>query len=109
MVCDVAAGPCPPPGKPNGQACAAGPECASGNCADKVCCDTACTGLCRACVAAQTGKADGTCANVNAGAKDTRCTVQDPGTCGRDGTCDGQGKCRMYANGTRCSTQCCSG
>ena len=62
MVCDIAAGTCRPPGKTNGQACAAGSECSSGNCADKVCCDLACTGTCRSCVMAQTGKPDGTCA-----------------------------------------------
>jgi hypothetical protein len=107
MVCDVASGTCRPPGKPNGQACAAGTECSSGNCADKVCCDLACTGVCRACLMAQTGKPDGTCANVVAGSKDTRCTPQDPSTCGRDGACDGSGQCRNFANGTRCGSGCC--
>jgi hypothetical protein len=107
MVCDVAAGTCRPPGKPNGQACTAGPECTSGNCVDKVCCDGGCTGLCRSCLAAQTGKPDGTCANLLAGQKDTRCERQEPGTCGRDGTCDGSGACRRYPNGTRCGTGCC--
>jgi len=107
MVCDVASGACRPPGKPNGQACAAGPECSSGNCVDKICCDLVCTGLCRACLAAQTGKPDGTCANVMAGLKDTRCEPQAPSTCGRDGTCDGAGKCHLYPNGTRCGTGCC--
>jgi len=109
MVCDVAAGTCRPPGKPNGQVCAAGSECSSGNCADKVCCDLACVGTCRSCKMAQTGKPDGTCANVTAGVKDANCTVQEQGTCGRDGTCDGAGHCRNYPNGTRCATQCCSG
>lgn len=107
LVCDVASGACRPPGKPNGQACAAGTDCASGNCADKVCCDFACTGTCRACVMAQTGKPDGTCANVMAGVKDTRCERQDPSTCGRDGTCNGSGGCHVYPNGTRCATACC--
>jgi hypothetical protein len=109
MVCDTAAGTCRPPGKLNGQACAAGSECSSGNCADKVCCDLACTGLCRSCLMAQTGKPDGTCANVSAGVKDARCTVEAASTCGRDGTCDGAGHCRNYPNGTRCATQCCAG
>ena len=107
LVCELASGACRPPGKPNGQACAAGNECASNNCADKVCCDTACVGLCRSCLAAQTGKPDGTCANVTAGVKDARCDRQDVSTCGRDGTCDGAGACRHYASGTRCATGCC--
>jgi hypothetical protein len=108
-VCDVAAGTCRAPGKLDGQACMAGTECSSGNCADGVCCDTACTGVCRSCVMTQTGRPNGTCANVNAGVKDTRCTVEAVGTCGRDGTCDGAGHCHNYANGTRCATQCCTG
>jgi hypothetical protein len=107
LVCELASGACRPPGKPNGQVCAAGNECVSGNCADKVCCDAACTGLCRSCIASQTGKPDGTCANVTAGVKDARCDRQEPSTCGRDGTCDGAGACRHYANGTRCATGCC--
>jgi hypothetical protein len=109
MVCDLASGACHPPGKTNGQACTAGTECSSGNCADKVCCDLACTGVCRSCVMAQTGKPDGTCSNVMAGVKDARCTLQEPSTCGRDGTCDGASHCRTYANGTRCATECCTG
>jgi hypothetical protein len=109
MVCEVSVGTCRPPGKLNGQACAAGTECSSGNCADKVCCDLACTGTCRACVMAQTGKPDGTCANVSAGVKDARCVVEAVSTCGRDGTCDGAGHCRNYVNGTRCGTGCCGG
>jgi hypothetical protein len=107
LVCDVATGACHPPGKPNGQACAAAGECSSGFCSDKVCCDVACTGTCRSCVAAQTNKPDGTCGNVNAGVKDARCVREEPSSCGRDGTCDGTGKCRTYPNGTRCATDCC--
>jgi hypothetical protein len=107
MVCDVATGACKVPGKPNGQACAAGSECSSSFCADKVCCDLACTGTCRACVMAQTGKPDGTCANVTAGMVDTGCVKQEASTCGRDGTCDGAGACHRYPNGTRCGTGCC--
>ena len=109
LTCDTVAGTCRAPGKPNGQACMMGAECATGNCADGVCCDLQCTGVCRACVKAQTGKADGTCADVADHTKDARCLVQDPGTCGRDGTCDGQGRCRVYPNGTRCATECCGG
>ena len=49
-----------------GGACTVGASCASGFCADGVCCNTdECAGGdadCRACVAAQTGMPDGTCA-----------------------------------------------
>jgi hypothetical protein len=109
MVCDQASGTCRSPGKPNGQACTTGSDCNSGNCADKVCCDLACTGVCRACVMAQTGKPDGTCADVLAGTKDMRCGPQAGNPCGPDGVCEAGARCRMPPNGTRCATECCSG
>jgi hypothetical protein len=105
MVCDVASGTCRPPGKSNGQACTLGNECSTGICADKVCCDVACTGLCRSCLAAQTGKPDGACANVLPGTKDARCPKDE---C-HDGTCGGLGTCRPLPDGTRCATECCHG
>jgi hypothetical protein len=105
QVCDVASGACRPPGKAIGQACAAGTECSSGNCADKVCCDVACSGTCRACVMAQTGRPDGTCANVVAGTKDARC----PTDACHDGTCGAGGTCRPLPDGTSCGSECCRG
>ena len=51
----------------NGAACALDAECASGSCADGVCCNAACDGLCEACVGAKTGVSNGTCAGVVAG------------------------------------------
>ena len=103
-ACDTASGACVPPGKPNGQSCMMGGECRSGSCADGVCCDLACTGTCRACVMAQTGKPNGTCANVLAGTKDTRCQRE----C-HDGTCDDTGACRPIPDGTKCGAECCRG
>ena len=41
-----------------GQSCTIASQCVSGFCADKVCCDNACTGQCEAC--AETGS-EGTC------------------------------------------------
>jgi hypothetical protein len=106
-ICNVATGNCRQPGKDDGAPCATDGECASTHCADHVCCNIGCTGTCRACVQAQTGKPNGTCADVMAGTKDDRCAPEAPSTCGRDGTCDGNGKCRPYANGTPCGTECC--
>lgn len=51
----------------NGAACTLNTHCQSGFCADGVCCSSACSGVCKACSAAKTGGADGTCANVTAG------------------------------------------
>jgi hypothetical protein len=108
-VCDVASGTCHAPGKSNGQACAAPTECSTGNCADGVCCDLPCTAVCRSCRMADTGKPDGTCANLPGGANDAGCPAQDPSTCGRDGTCEAGGRCHLYPATTGCGTECCRG
>jgi hypothetical protein len=72
--------------QPNGSACAMSANCQSGNCVDNVCCNTACAGTCQACVAAQTGGVNGTCANITAGT--------DPGNeCLGAQTCNGAGAC----------------
>jgi hypothetical protein len=60
------------PPLPNGDAlgapCTSGEQCASGHCADSVCCDATCDGICEACTAALKGdERDGTCAAVAAG------------------------------------------
>jgi hypothetical protein len=66
-----------------GAPCANGAECASGACTDGVCCDTACSGLCKACNVA--GMA-GTCSNIPAGT--------DPANeCAGAATCNGMGVC----------------
>lgn len=64
--------------------CAANAECASGFCAQGVCCATACTGSCRSC--ALPGSI-GTCAPVARGSLDPI------GVCGTDATCNGRGGC----------------
>lgn len=90
----------------NGQGCTSSTQCLSGNCRDGVCCDTTCQAACYSCALA--GKL-GTCSAVPAG--------QDPGgdcpqdavaTCGKDGTCDGKGACRLYAAGTTCAAASCT-
>ena len=85
-----------------------GSDCASGSCVDGFCCDTACRSLCTACSLAKTGAANGRCAPVRAATDpDNECATEAASTCGRDGTCDGAGACRLYADGTLCGTTCC--
>ena len=71
----------------DGEPCAAGGECLSGNCADDVCCTTACNGPCESCVLLYTGVADGACAPVVA--------YEDPdGECALGSSCDGANTCK---------------
>jgi len=94
-----------------GGACASNSECATGNCVDGVCCDTACSGTCVACAAAlKTSGADGTCGPAADG-KDPHGTCPDDGmsTCARDGFCNGSGGCRLYKSGTSCGASTCDG
>jgi hypothetical protein len=108
--CDVATGRCRAT-KPQGATCDpanAGSDCASGSCVDGFCCDTACKSLCTACSLAKTGAANGRCAPVRAATDpDNECATEAASTCGRDGTCDGAGACRLFADGTLCGTTCC--
>jgi hypothetical protein len=93
-----------------GASCTAGSQCANGNCVDGVCCETACTGLCSACASTRTGAADGLCRPVTAGTDpDSECAADPFASCGHDGTCDGAGACRLYAAGTGCTNESCSG
>ena len=88
-----------------GHSCSSFMECASGQCTDGVCCNTACTGTCQQCN--QIGKL-GTCSPVANG-------IEDPPTCVSDTDsrfCDGTGTCTVgkRANGKPCtaSAQCTS-
>ena len=82
--------------KQNGEACAAGTECISGNCIDDVCCDSACGGACQHC--ALTGL-EGNCRWVPAGEDpDTECPGDPP--CGSQ--CNGSGGCAFGTFGTTC-------
>jgi hypothetical protein len=83
----------------NGQSCGAGDDCSSGHCADAVCCDGACLGVCLACNVP--GKA-GSCTALTVGARDPLCAQEAVAACGLDGTCNGQGACRSYPDGTAC-------
>ena len=93
--------------KQNGQPCAQASECKSGQCVDKVCCESACTGGCRSC--ALVGSL-GKCTMVSAGNADPRATCSDGGAagCGSNGKCDGAGSCQLYAKGTTCAGESCA-
>lgn len=83
----------------NGAPCTTGSTCSSGSCVDGVCCNTTCTGTCRACTAAKKGSgADGTCSYIGA--------ATDPDNECPTGECNGSGVCGMNgnANGTPCAT-----
>ncbi|MFH2008092.1 MAG: hypothetical protein ABI333_16035 [bacterium] len=101
--------------KANGEACAAGSECASGFCptADGVCCDAACNTLCLACLESKTGDADGTCAPVTADTDpDGECADLGPESCGGDGSgCNGDAVapgCNLYDSSTVCEDADCT-
>jgi cysteine-rich repeat protein len=90
---------------PVGSPCIAGAQCSSTYCTDGVCCETACTSLCAIC---NLPTALGRCTPVPAG-EDPRnsCPEDGQNTCGRDGTCDGDGACRLWADGTACAAAAC--
>ncbi len=95
---------------PIAAACGADNECSSGNCADGVCCDTACGEVCAACTMAKTGEADGTCAAVTMGMDpDAECMDAGAATCDANGMgCSGSvGSCVLYSNATSCAPAGC--
>ena len=101
--------------KPSGSACTAGPECSSGFCTEKVCCNTACSdattgGLC---VSFKVPGKVGTCSPVPAGGADPKklCTASNAlaGDCSNDGTCNGANACRPWSTATGCRLASCTG
>lgn len=99
------------PRKSNGQACSKASECQTGFCVDGVCCNDACTGECRACVAAKTStSADGTCGDILGGIDpDGECVDMGATSCSTTGECSGAGSCALYGAGTVCVPASCSG
>ncbi|AKT37389.1 hypothetical protein [Chondromyces crocatus] len=87
-----------------GEPCGTASQCQSGFCVDGVCCETACNATCQACSATAKGAGeDGTCGNAAAGQDPHNdCENEDQTTCGRDGTCNGDGACRLFQAGTSC-------
>ncbi|HVY40843.1 MAG TPA: hypothetical protein VHM31_23050 [Polyangia bacterium] len=98
-------GSCGP--KPQGAVCASGSQCASGFCADGVCCNVACTG---ACVSCNQPSRQGICWPVEAGVADPHKVCRDQGapSCGQTGVCDGLGACGLYKAETVCAAPSCS-
>ena len=86
-----------------GDTCAAAEECASNFCADGVCCESACTDVCLSCN--QTGS-PGLCRPNAKGSKPAAgkmCNTTEVQSCGTDGTCDGEGACAKYPDGSVCA------
>lgn len=92
-----------------GKSCGSPADCVAGLfCSDGVCCQSACTGLCQACVLAKTGVASGTCASIAAGTDpDGECALDPASTCQKTGQCK-SGACELYPSGTPCATATCS-
>ncbi len=93
--------------KPKGSLCTKKEECLSNFCEQGVCCETACTGVCKSC--ALTASL-GVCSNIAAGGVDlqSRCADQGAASCGTDGFCDGRGACRLYSASTPCAPASCA-
>jgi hypothetical protein len=94
-------------GKAQGISCARNDECASGQCADGVCCTNSCVGACRSC---NQPNAVGVCQGYAAGT--------DPEhECGTGLTCNGAGACgappsnlsngQLCTGGSQCSSRFC--
>lgn len=95
--------------KGKAEACSCDRECQTGFCVDGLCCSSGCDEACKAC---NLPSSLGDCALVPAGRKASDpadCTAATPATCGRDGTCDGRGGCRLYVAGTECKGGRCDG
>jgi hypothetical protein len=120
------------PKKPEGVGCLEARECSSGYCADGVCCNQPCAGVCQSCgMGGSSGvctayamdtdpegdcglcrvcNGTGSCKNSSAGTDPKeQCGAFGPGTCFQDGECDGSGGCRLWGAGTLCAVENCSG
>jgi hypothetical protein len=92
--------------------CSVAADCANGLCIDGYCCDQLCdpfdpANKCRAC---NVPGSEGHCIFAESGT-DPRglCDQTDVTTCGQDGTCDGNGDCRLWGAGSLCGPGSCSG
>jgi hypothetical protein len=96
------------PKKANGATCNGGNECTSTFCVDGVCCNAACGAQCQGCTMAETGQANGTCANSMSGTSCSDslfCTATDQ--CNGSGTCVGTGNpCSGHNAPPSCDDSC---
>jgi hypothetical protein len=78
-----------------GEGCGMGASCEPGSyCVDGVCCNSLCSGLCQSCLSANTGQANGICANIAVG--------RDPDNeCAPCTACSGAGACANLVNNTQ--------
>jgi hypothetical protein len=103
------------PVKANGQACAKGGECSSGQCVDGICCASA---ACADCLSCNVDGHAGVCTPVSAGTADGACVATCPtGGNQTSGLCDGSGACRsatacpdgqLCGANNQCSADCSS-
>lgn len=93
------------------QPCTKGTDCATGYCYDGVCCNTICSGTCKACSAAKKGySVDGLCEGIKDGTDpDSECGTMGSGVCSSDGVCNGVSACRVTTAGTTCAPAACVG
>src|SRR5204863_18796 len=86
--------------KSNGQGCGGDAECATGYCADGVCCEARCNGTCEKCsLSGRVGFCDAIAAGTD---PDEECATEAASTCGRTGLCSGTRSCAKYPAGTVC-------
>lgn len=117
--------------KSNGILCNGDEECQSGNCVDGYCCNSTCTGACRACnIATHLGQCwnhaadtdpesecagicrscngSGACYNTAQGEdNEGECPITASDSCGTTGVCAGNGACEYWPSGTFCGSQYC--
>jgi len=91
--------------RPKGADCVQGEDCASGYCADGVCCNVACQGPCLSC---NLMGREGTCWPIDVNQPDPRRICVDEGatSCLGTGLCDGLGSCLYYDAATACRRIC---
>jgi hypothetical protein len=92
-----------------GLKCLAGSDCTTGYCVDGVCCNSDCTGVCKACTSALTGQTTGLCANVTDGTDPgSECAATPAASCGTTGVCKA-GACELHGTSAQCGAASCSG
>ena len=94
----------------NGKSCTSASQCTSGSCVDGFCCDSACAGTCDACSVTKKGAgANGVCGAVKVDTDpDGECADDGAMTCKKNGNCDGNHACKLYASGVACGATTCN-